>query len=83
MASIEEIVEFVDMIREDFATPSNVKEAMNQIKNILNDDSYDAAIKVDKCIDLIDALQEDPNIESFTRTNLWTLVSYLEVLDGK
>ncbi len=83
MVSVKEVLEEVEMIESDFETPSNVKQAMKKIKEILNNSSFDVAIKSDKCISLLEELQEDPNIEAFTRTNLWNLMSTLEILDSE
>ena len=83
MVSVKEVLEYVEMIESDFETSSNVKQMMRTVKNILNDKSFDLPIKVDKCISILEELQDDPNIETFTRTNLWNLMSSLEILDSE
>ncbi|MEM1988557.1 MAG: UPF0147 family protein [Candidatus Woesearchaeota archaeon] len=72
------IIEFVELIETDYSTPKNVKDKLAEIKKILNEKGKDKAIKADKCISILEELDEDPNIEPFTRTNLWNLVSMLE-----
>ena len=81
MTKLHEAIALVDMIENDFASPTNVKEKMKEIKKILQDKSVDIGIRANRCLNILEALDEDPNIEPFTRTNLWNLVSMLENLE--
>ncbi len=40
----------------------------------------DILLKKDKAIHLLDEVSEDPNIQPFVRTQIWSLVSMLESL---
>ncbi|MEM2115588.1 MAG: UPF0147 family protein [Candidatus Woesearchaeota archaeon] len=75
-----EIIDFIDFLLTDSGTQTTVRETLREIKKILGEKGKDIGIQADKCITLLEELDEDPNIEPYTRTNLWNLVSMLEKL---
>lgn len=77
---IKNIVEFLAEMKDDNTVPKNVKSKMDDVIAILNDDS-EISMKVDRAVHIFDELDEDVNIDSFTRTQLWNVVSLIESLD--
>jgi uncharacterized protein (UPF0147 family) len=71
------IVETLIELKEDGSVPKNVKLKINEIIDLLNS-NIDKSIKIDKVQHIFDELNDDSNIDSFTRTQLWNLVSMLE-----
>jgi uncharacterized protein (UPF0147 family) len=65
---------------EDNTVPRNVKTSIVKIIEILNDET-ETSIKVDKVMHIFDELNEDSNIDPYTRTQLWNVVSMLESLN--
>jgi uncharacterized protein len=77
---LEDVKEaLVEMIK-DQAIPKNVKLKLNSTLDALSDNSGDVSLRVNKALNELDELTEDINIESFTRTQLWNIVSMLEML---
>ena len=76
---LDNIIEVLKDMKEDSTVPKNVKTKVIQIVEILGS-KVDMSIKVDKVMHIFDQLNDDSNIDSFTRTQLWNVVSMLETL---
>jgi uncharacterized protein (UPF0147 family) len=79
MSDYENIITFLDELKEDSSCPKNVRTRIAEIAEILNGSS-EQSIKVDKAIHILEELQEDANIDSFTRTQLYNIIPMLESL---
>lgn len=80
-AGIEQIEEVIDLIKElkdDPTVPKNLLIKLNDI-NIILDNEEDISIKADKVIHILDELTNDANLPPYTRTQLWNIVSLLEM----
>lgn len=71
------IVEFLEDFKEDNSVPKNVKECIKNIINTLKEDT-DISIKVNKALNDLDEVADDPNLQSYTRMQIWNVVSMLE-----
>ncbi|MBT5274594.1 hypothetical protein HOH11_01120 [Candidatus Woesearchaeota archaeon] len=78
MTSLNEAIELIDEICEEHGMPRNVKEVLNEVKTILQDNSRDVQIILDTAKQKISDLSEDPNLQTFSRTQIWNLASALE-----
>ena len=76
---IEEILEMLDTLQEERGVPKNVKSTLQSTKDLL-EETTDMKIKVNKALHKLDEISDDPNIETFTRTQIWNVVSLLEKL---
>lgn len=81
MAKISEALEIVNLINSDFSASNATKERMKKIIEILNNDSKDIGIRANACINDLEELINDPNIDSYIRTQLWSLISVLEIIE--
>lgn len=77
MSNTKEIIDELQNLLEDSALPKNVKTKILATITILEEDS-DISLKRDKALQLLDNLGEDTNLQSFTRTQLWNIISMLE-----
>ena len=77
---IQNVVEYLGEMKNDSTVPRNVKSKMDEVIVILKDDS-ELSMKVDRAVHIFDQLNEDVNIDSFTRTQLWNVVSLIEALE--
>jgi uncharacterized protein (UPF0147 family) len=79
MANIQEVIETLSVIEGDNSVPRNVRVKIKSAI-VLLEDSDDAALEVtfDKIIQELDDLSEDPNLPTYTRTQIWSIVSSLE-----
>jgi uncharacterized protein (UPF0147 family) len=77
MVEINDVVDLLIEIIEDSTTPKNVKEKMNKIMDILKNGDEDS-IKINKALNELDDVASDSNMQQFTRTQIWNVVSLLE-----
>lgn len=63
---------------EDTTVPKNVKEKIQGIVHTLNDEKIEVSIRKDKALQVLDGVSEDSNLQSYTRTQLWNVISMLE-----
>jgi len=73
------VVEALNELNDDSAVPKNIKIKIGQISELLSSDSENS-IKVNKVLQMLDEIAEDPNLESYTRTQIWNIASLLEKL---
>ena len=76
---IEEIIETLNEVQEDVTVPKNVKIMMQDIINTLKEDTT-LSIKINKVLNELDEIASDVNLQSYTRTQIWHIVSVLEKL---
>ncbi len=79
MASLNEIVEMIDMVLEDGSVPKNVRRALEEAKKaILSDQPLD--VKVSSAVYSIQTVTDDPNLLMHSRMQLWNILSALEAV---
>jgi len=76
---IKEIIYAFSDLKEDTSVPKNIKNRINNIIEILNQDS-DLSIRVNKVSNELDEILEDTNIQSYTRIQILNIVSLLETV---
>ena len=66
-------------IHEDNSVPRNVR---NQIQVILTTlkDNVELPIKLNKALNVLGELSNDVNLQGYTRTQIWNIMSVLEKL---
>lgn len=72
---IESMQEFV----EDQTVPKNVKTKIQELVEDLNSDK-DISIKINKALQELEDIANDSNLQSFSRTQVWNLISLLETV---
>ena len=78
MDGIVEVVQLLNQIEEDLSVPKNVRNRINLMKLMFEQKSLDIHIKIDRSLQELDEISDDPNIPSFIRTQIWSIVSLLE-----
>lgn len=76
---LQNVVSFLEELKEDSSVPRNVKLKITEVNGILKSD-LENSIKIDKVMHIFEELGDDSNIDSFTRTQLWNVVSMLEAI---
>ena len=77
MVEINDVIDVLVEICEDSTNPKNLKDKMDHIINILKE-KIDNSIKVNRALDELDEIVNDNNMQQFTRTQIWNVVSMLE-----
>ena len=79
---MKNLIEFkellIELIDEDKYLPKNVKEKLVFISNQLSDSSTNVEQVINGAKDILSEISDDPNIESFSRTQIWNLSLILE-----
>ncbi len=78
----EEVKEVLDLLKElldDSTVPRNVKNRIEETIDILTADE-DISLKVSKALSELEEISNDSNMQPFTRTQLWNIISVLETL---
>jgi len=71
------VSDFLLEMKEDVSVPKNVKTKINTIMCMINEDC-DKSIKASKISHELGELSEDSNLNQFTRTQIWNVISMLE-----
>ena len=74
---LNDVMGLLSDLSEDSTTPKNIKEKVVQLIGILKED-VDVSIKVNKTLNELDEIVNDNNMQQFTRTQIWNIVSLLE-----
>lgn len=73
------VVEFLQELTQDNTMPRNVREKIGHITQMLQSDD-DLNICKDRAMSELDEISNDVNLKSYTRTQIWNVVSMLEKL---
>ena len=80
---VETINKLLDQIKDDRTVPRNIRSSVEEAKNYLNDETKDMAVRINSAISILDDISNDSNIPLYTRTEIWNIVSMLEVMNEK
>ena len=76
---ITEILEIMGELLEDSVVPKNIKAKIENAKNALEEEA-DVSIRVNKALDQLEEISDDTNMEPYTRSQIWNIVSALEMI---
>ena len=77
---IVSIIEALQEISTDNTVPRNVKERLTKIVEVLKQEKEDFLLRKDKALSELDEVVEDTNLQAYTRTQIWNVVSALEMM---
>tara|TARA_Y100000031_G_C8121603_1_gene338481 strand:+ start:484 stop:732 length:249 start_codon:yes stop_codon:yes gene_type:complete len=82
MTSIEDLISGLENILDDTTIPKNVRQKINSIIEFLKDNTEeDLRLKKDKCLAILETVNEDPNLPQFLRMQLFNISSLFESLE--
>ena len=73
------IIGFMKEIAEDTTLPKNVRDKLEYAMEILNNGD-DISMRISKAIHEIEDLVDDKNLEAYSRTQLFNVISQLEMV---
>ena len=76
---IADMISLLEELQDDSTVPRNVKDKLQLCSSALHDD-IEVSLKVDKVRHALDAISDDSNLQSYTRTQIWNISSLLEKL---
>ena len=74
------IISALEELQVDTTIPRNVKTKIEIIVKALKNEEEEFIIRKDKALNELDEISEDTNIQSYTRTQVWNIVSALEMI---
>ena len=74
---VQQIIEALTQLSEDTTIPKNVRSKITNAIQVLNEDT-ELSLKIDKALQFMDDVSNDTNIQPYTRTQIWNIVSLLE-----
>lgn len=77
---LQDIIDVLKDLDEDVSVPRNVKaRVQNTIKALTTEG--DSSIKINKALHELEEVSDDTNMQPYTRTQIWNIVSMLEKLN--
>jgi len=74
---ISSIMEAVSELLSDSTVPRNVKVKLENVIKALKEEG-DISLKINRVLNDLDEITSDVNLQPYTRTQLWNIVSMLE-----
>lgn len=78
-SQISSVIELLQELQDDSTVPRNVKLRLENTMRALMAECA-VSLKVSKALTELDEAADDSNLESYTRTQIWNIVSLLESL---
>ena len=64
-------------LKEDITVPKNVRLKVEKVMGLLNEET-EIDIKVSKALNELEEIADDVNLQSYTRAQVWSVISTLE-----
>ena len=74
---IGDIEPVLEELRDDNTVPKNVRLKIEKVIEVLNN-NMERSIKVSKVLNELEDVADDVNLQSYTRTQVWNVISVLE-----
>ena len=74
----EEVINLIQQVADDRTVPRNIRSKCEESIKILKDEKEDVAVRINTVISTMDEISNDPNIPTYTRTQVWNIVSIME-----
>ena len=76
--TIQTVIEDLSLIEKDLTIPKNVRYRIKTAMDLLLSNDPNVRLKVDKSLEELGDVADDPNIPPYTRMQIWSIVSQLE-----
>ena len=77
---LKNIIVALEELQSDPSVPKNVKSRIEKSIQFLKEQNNDMSLNVNKALNELDEIAEDTNMQSYTRTQIWNIVSMLEMM---
>ena len=79
LSELDSVINSLNEIQLDSIIPRNVRARIDGIISTLKQD-MELSIKINKSLNELDEISNDVNLQSYTRTQIWNVMSLLEKL---
>lgn len=76
---LNEVVTVLEELIGDMTVPKNVKLQLQMTIEALRSEG-EFSLKVNRALNALDEISDDSNVEPYTRSQIWNVVSLLETL---
>lgn len=77
---LKDILKALQDLSVDDTVPKNVAKKIESTIQILQKEEEELSIRIHKALNELDELADDVNMQPYTRTQVWNIVSALEAL---
>ncbi len=77
MTELKGIIDALNDVEQDGTVPRNIKERIQKTIGVLTS-TGENSMKIDKALQELDEIADDINLQAYTRTQIWNIVSMLE-----
>lgn len=81
-ADVTQIIAMLSELSCDRKVPRNVRSVIDDAKKELMRTEENLPTKINTTVSMLDEISNDPNIQSYTRTQIWNVVSMLEAVEA-
>ena len=78
---IESIEPILVELKEDITVPKNVRMKIEKVIEVVNGDNLEKSIKISKALNELEEIADDVNLQPYTRTQIWSIISVLEKIN--
>ena len=78
MEQLQMIMQDLSSIESDASIPKNVRQKVKLAIEILNAEDKNLNLRIDKSIQELGDVADDPNVPQYTKMQIWSVVSQLE-----
>ena len=71
------IISTLSVIKEDGSVPRNIKSKIDIAINCLTEGNKESSLKIDKILQELDDISNDPNIPNYTRVEILNIIGIL------
>lgn len=75
---MKDIIETLALLEQDNTVPRNVRIRLKSAIDILNNSNDN--LRIEKSLEELGEVVEDPNMPSYARMQIWSIVSQLEMM---
>jgi uncharacterized protein len=83
LMEMDAIKGMLEELAQDNTVPKNIRLAVENARKGLDNENQDIAVRINHAISTLDEVSNDPNIPVYSRTQIWNVVSMLEVENEK
>ncbi len=78
---VKDIIDVMSELLSDNTVPRNIKSKIEIIIHSL-EQKTDKSLRINKALSILEEISDDNNIQPYTRTQIWNLVSMLEGINA-
>ncbi len=75
--ALKNVMNALNELEGDMTVPKNIKDKVQLVRAVLQEKT-EVSLRIDKALQEFEEISDDINLQPFTRTQIWNVVSMLE-----